>query len=594
MGFLTVSALAAAGTFAMISLLLGARIARGARRLGTASDPLTGLPTHQDLVHVLHDHAAGALLYLDLDRFELINEALGRPSGDRLMSMAACLLAANARDDLLVRIGGDEFAVLVRDASVEEGVAVAERIRRAVNDIRLHESGHTIDLSVSIGVAVIGAEVPAEEGLRRANVACRAAKAQGRNRVETYRAALSEEAQTLDDARWSIELKDAIRYGRLELDFQPIVGVGDNRVSHYEVLVRLAHDDGARVDAGEFIPTAERFGLIGEIDRTVISDTLERMSAEAGRGNVMRCAINLSGCSLREEATLHFIQQELEASGVDPANVTFEITETAAIENLAQARHAIETLRALGCRFALDDFGKGLSSLTYLRYLPVDYLKIDGTFVRDLGNDPVNQAMVRSLNELGHSLGIQTIAECVEDRETLETLDRIGVDFAQGYLVGRPSDLVRSTLVIPSEPPFGHAGDESFVVMPARSPADLAEFLDFLDRLDARSRALRDDGALPPDAITRPDEFDRIAYELVRTMRRQVDEALAHGAHVVRVRLPLSEGLIALARWSEPRMGMLAGMTRAGLVQGEWARPLQTMVDFFEAVLGSIGHQLPA
>jgi diguanylate cyclase (GGDEF)-like protein len=593
MGVPTATAVSLAAVFAVTSLLLLARIARGSRRTATARDPLTGLPTHQDLVVALETDASGALLYLDLDRFEIVNETLGRHSGDRLMSMAACLLAANAREDFLVRIGGDEFAVLVRGASVEEGIVVAERIRRAVNDIRLYEAGHTVDLSVSIGVASIGADVPAEEGLRRANTACRAAKAQGRNRVEAYRAALSEEAQHLDDARWSVELKDAIRFGRLELDFQPIVGVGDHRVSHFEVLVRLESEDGSRIDAGAFIPTAERFGLIREVDRTVISETLERMAQEAARGNVMRCAINLSGMSLREEATLHFIEQELDASGADPRCVTFEITETAAIENLAQARRAIERLRALGCTFALDDFGKGLSSLTYLRYLPVDYLKIDGSFVRNLGDDPVNQAMVRSLNELSHSLGIRTIAECVEDRASLDFLERIGVDLAQGFLVGRPSGLVRATFVIPADVTHFH-GVEEGIAMPPRSPAELKEFVDFIDALDMRSRALRDEGAFPAEAITRPDEFDRIAFEMVRAMRDQIDEAIADGAATVSIRLPLNEELISLTRWAEPRMGILAGMARSGLVQGEWARPLKTMVDFFDTVLAEIGHRQPA
>lgn len=243
------------------------------------------------------------------------------------------------------------------------------------------------------------------------------------------------------DEYWAALLDDALREDRLTLFFQPIVSIDGREAGHHEALVRLLDRAGYIIAADRFIPSAERCGLIGDIDRLVTTAAIDWTMAERARGNLVRCAINLSGLSFEEESMLRYLERAILSSAIDPDLVTFEITETSALVNLAQARRAMLALRELGCHFALDDFGKGFSSFAYLRMLPVDFLKIDGVFVRHVATNSVDRALVRSINELAHALGIQTVAECVEDEGALRVLGEIGVDFAQGYYVAPPSDV---------------------------------------------------------------------------------------------------------------------------------------------------------
>jgi EAL domain-containing protein (putative c-di-GMP-specific phosphodiesterase class I) len=243
------------------------------------------------------------------------------------------------------------------------------------------------------------------------------------------------------DGYWSARIHEALHDDRFTLAFQPIVGLGGEEPGHYEALVRLVDHAGAVVSASEFIPSAERCGLIHDIDRLVATAAIHRTATAQSLGHAVRCAINLSGLSLGEASILDHVEREIRSSGVDPDSITFEITETSAVVNFTHARRTMQALRALGCHFALDDFGKGFSSFMYLRMLPVEFLKIDGAFVRHVATSTVDWAMVHSINELAHQLGMRTIAECVETEEALRALDEIGVDFAQGYYIAPPSDL---------------------------------------------------------------------------------------------------------------------------------------------------------
>jgi diguanylate cyclase (GGDEF)-like protein len=584
--------LAAASSLACAAI--GWRVVHITRTLTTSRhDPVTGLPTQEALssalARALHEEPQnGALLYFDLDRFEMVNEALGRDAGDRLLlDVAKRLQRSSSPDDVLARIGGDEFAIFLPHTNdLEDARGTAEMLRRAIGRLRAQEGDHIADVRASIGVTTLAGTGTVSDVLRRADTACRAAKVRGRNRVEVYRPALSEQAQHIADASWSVRVKDALKGGRLTVVFQPIASVGDGGVEHYETLVRMIGADGNLVAAEEFIATAERCGLIRAIDRFVIRATLERMSIE----ETCSCAINLSALSLHDD-TLEYIRYEIERSGVAPQRITFELTESAAIENLAKAHAAIETLRGIGCRFALDDFGKGLASFAHLRYLPVDFLKIDGAFVRNLATDQVNRAMVRSMNELAHSLGIQTIAECVEDEASLEALAEIGVDLAQGWHVGYPSETLGTRAVVPELRPlrledFWPATE---IVLPPREPQEIVEFIAFLDRLDVSARDLRDAEAIP-QSVTRPDDLDAVVVEIVGAMRKQAEAAIANGDSRVTIRLPVSKGLNDLMEWTSPRMDMLDNLTRGGLVQPEWMAPLEIMNDFFVTACRQLGR----
>ncbi|MFI2811782.1 MULTISPECIES: EAL domain-containing protein [Microbulbifer] len=405
-------------------------------------DALTHLPNRQLFESELQQSLSACedrrhhhvLLYLDVYQFKVVNDTLGYRAGDQLLVQLAELLAAClAQEDLFARVGSDEFAILLRDCSIEEARRVVLRLRETVKGFSFQWEGSDSRVALSIGaVAVDHHASSVSQLLASANDACSAARDQGRNRVKLFsdsRKVLEKRRQTI----WVAEIHAALREDRLLLHRQPVVSLGGERgVHHYEVLVRMRGRDGDLIPPGMFLPAAERYGLIEEVDRWVIRRVFQHMAAESG-GDEESYAINISGLSLGDEAFVDFVLAELADAGVAPSRVQFEITETSAINNLQRALIFIHRLRAAGCSFALDDFGQGASSLAYLRQLPVDYLKIDGSFVRNMLDDEIDSAMVSTIDHLAKQMGISTIAEYVETPELMERLRQMGVDYAQGF-----------------------------------------------------------------------------------------------------------------------------------------------------------------
>ncbi len=411
-------------------------------------DSLTGLRNRhafqQELellvARVARSGATCAVAYIDLDQFKYINDTLGHAAGDRLLVEIATLISSRVRDgDLLARFGGDEFTLLLDNIDGERAVRAAEDIRALVGKYRFLEAGNAFNVTCSIGVAAVDERAQsADEVLAHADIACNIAKARGRNRVNLYNPEDRDRAGMAEDMGWAARVREMLEQDRFQLVFQPIVAVADGRVHDYEVLMRMPCSDGKVILPGGFMPAAERFGLIHSVDRWTVRQAIGHLAQLRAAGEPVRFSVNLSGRAFEDAALLPMIRRLLEETGLDPAWLTFEITETAAIANLAAAVRFIGALKDIGCHFALDDFGAGFCSFTYLKHLPVDKLKIDGSFVQGLAATPVDQAMVRSLNEVAHALGKLTIAEYVEDARTLRLLQEYGVDYAQGFYLGRP------------------------------------------------------------------------------------------------------------------------------------------------------------
>jgi diguanylate cyclase (GGDEF)-like protein/PAS domain S-box-containing protein len=381
------------------------------------------------------------LCYFDLDQFKVVNDTCGHVAGDQMLAQIAAVISPKVRSsDTVARLGGDEFGVLLEDCPRSMAFEIAEMLRQVVADFRFVWGDRTFDVGVSIGMATITADsASVTEVMSAADAACYVAKDLGRNRLYMHQPDDAALARHHGEMEWSQRVSSALKEGRLRLYSQPIIALqpGDSPVWH-EILVYMTDKEGQTVPPMAFIPAAERYNLMPAVDRWVVSHAFAWMQ-QASRAAVPRaCSVNLSGRSLCESRFLEFVVSEIRRTGVDPVNITFEITETAAVANFAQAQQFIIALKRMGCRFALDDFGSGLSSFAYLKHLPVDYLKIDGNFVRDMANDQIDHAMVDAINQLGHVMGIQTIAEYVETREVLEKLKLVGVDYAQGFAIGYP------------------------------------------------------------------------------------------------------------------------------------------------------------
>ncbi len=390
-----------------------------------------------------------SLCYLDLDQFKLVNDTCGHAAGDELLRQLGAVLARELRThDIFARLGGDEFGVLLENCPLARARGVAEKLRRAVEAFRFSWDGKIFAVGVSIGVVPLGdATDDVAQALRAADSACYVAKDNGRNRVHVDDGEDAQVSRRNSEMEWVSAVARAIDDDRLELWYQPIAAVASvapvaGPDLHFELLLRLRGEDGTRVSPGVFLPPAERYGMASRVDRWVLARALAwfrehpRLAAR-----VSLCSINLSGQSLSDDAFLDYACEALAGAGLPASRVCFEITETAAIQNLAAATRFIDTVKARGCRFALDDFGSGLSSFAYLKTLDVDFVKIDGMFVKDVDSDPVDLAMVRSINEIGHVMGKRTIAEFVENEAILKRIEGIGVDFAQGYGIGRPAPL---------------------------------------------------------------------------------------------------------------------------------------------------------
>ena len=427
-------------------------------------DPLTGVYNRHYLMQEL-DRAierarrghggCSALLYIDLDNFKFVNDSFGHLAGDRVLREVTAMLARRVRrGDVLARLGGDEFAVLLHGVDgAAAALAAADDYRRLLADYSVHHEGGSIHVGCSIGVAVLGPDVHSREDLlARADVAVQLAKRAGRNRVHLFRPEDHGDIESMSaDIGWVRRIRRAIAEDRFVLALQPIVCCGTRTVCGHEALVRLLDERGTAVLPGGFLPAAERFGLMGEIDRWVIERALAQLAAGAAGGGTL--SINLSAQSVGDPGMLDFITRAVHETGVDPRRLCFEITETVAITSMERARELLGGLRRLGCRSALDDFGVGYSSFAYLKDLPVDRVKIDGSFVHGIEGDRLKHAMVRAMNDVAHALGKQTVAERVETEGELAVLREIGVDCAQGYLFGRPE-----VVAAPEAAPVRRAG----------------------------------------------------------------------------------------------------------------------------------------
>lgn len=418
-------------------------------------DPLTGLINRVEFEHRLAravdsakvDRLEHALCFLDLDQFKVVNDSSGHVAGDELLRQVSALLRQQTRhSDTVARLGGDEFVVLLEDCPAEQANQRAVEIREAIEQFRFAWEAQLYSVSVSIGlVAVTAASKDVTEVLRQADTACYAAKDAGRNRVHQYQPDDAAHALRRGDLKWVGEINRAFDSGRLRLYAQPIHSVADPRqVSALELLLRLQDDSGDSHAPGSFLPAAERYNLTPRIDRWVVDSAFRWIAQHPETVSLYdHFSINLSGQSMGDEALMGHIIKCFEHRLVPASFVVFEITETAAISSLSDATTFIHALKAHGCRFSLDDFGSGLSSFAYLKNLPVDFLKIDGIFVRDIVDDPVDYAMVKAINEMGHIMNKRTVAEFVENDAILACLGTIGIDFAQGYGLGPPAALDR-------------------------------------------------------------------------------------------------------------------------------------------------------
>ena len=381
------------------------------------------------------------LCYIDLDQFKIINDSCGHIAGDEMLRQIAGLLRENVRKhDSIARLGGDEFGVLMEFCSMRHGLMVAGNLRKQIEQLQFVWEDNRFKVAASIGVVEINPQSNnVAELLKQADSACFTAKEEGRNRVNVYRSEDAAVVQRRGEMQWVRRIQEAIDEDRLILYTQPIVPTDENETGmHMEVLVRLLSENDEEVPPGAFLPAAERYGLATNIDRWVVTHVFDWMqhNHEYVQNQVNVCAINLSGLTLSDSTFLDKIVEELYARDLPAEKLCFEITETALIANLSLATTFIRALRRLGCKFALDDFGSGLSSFAYLKNLQVDYLKIDGMFVRDMLRDHIDYALVRAINEMGKVMGKKTIAEFVESEELFLEVQKLGIDYAQGYGVG--------------------------------------------------------------------------------------------------------------------------------------------------------------
>ncbi len=418
-------------------------------------DALTGLLNRREferhiqqaLDNTRDNSAHYALCYMDLDQFKIVNDTCGHTAGDELLRELGALLQNKLRDsDIVARLGGDEFGVLLQGCSMDDAQKLAGEIRLAIRAMHFVWDGKSFQIGASIGIVPLSASTESvAEALSSADVACYAAKEQGRDRVHVSEPDDHEVKRHRTEMRWVGRIREALSEDRFILYRQSVVPVhcSDQRETHTELLLRMLDEDGRLVPPGRFLGAAERYGLMPSIDSWVIERSLQWLAAEIRyRKSDITMAVNLSGQSLTAHSFLSRVVDLIHESQAPPEQICFEITETAAIANFDTALKFMRLLRGMGCRFALDDFGSGMSSFAYLKQLPVDFLKIDGSYVRDLLHNPVDRAMVEAVNQIGHAMGIQTIAEYVEDRAILGALANIGVDLAQGYAIDKPQPLI--------------------------------------------------------------------------------------------------------------------------------------------------------
>ena len=413
-------------------------------------DALTGLLNRrefdrrlqQSVVKAREGDCENILLFMDLDRFKIVNDSAGHAAGDELLKQLTKLMSGKLRQrDTFARLGGDEFAVLLEFCSKDIGLKVANKLRSAIEDFRFFWKGRVFNIGVSIGLVPFSSSTEtADNLLSEADAACYTAKEGGRNRVQVYDSAA---AKKREESSIINMLTEAFENNRMTLFQQEIRATEENqKQTHYEILVRMMSETGEIISPAMFLPAAERYGLATTLDRWVIKTVFNWLSKHGSKlSRPVMLSINLSGQSITDKFMAGFIKQQFKEFEIKEDTVCFEITETAAMNDLYRARQFIDEIKLLGCKFSLDDFGSGHASYAHLKNLPVNFLKIDGMFVKDITHDPIDFAIVKSVNEVGQVLGMQTIAEFVENDEIVEKLSEIGVNFLQGYAISRPAPL---------------------------------------------------------------------------------------------------------------------------------------------------------
>jgi len=417
-----------------------------------AHDELTGLSNRSGLEKALGSgilrcnnfKQSSALFDLDLDQFKVINDIEGHEAGDRLLIEVATLIRSTLdKQAFIARVGSNEFQVFLRRANQEYALNVAENLRSCIDGFDFYVDGNVYNISASIGVALLeplGGIERASELMSRAHKACYEAKNLGRNRVCLFERDNDELQSLRDDAKWVPLIRKALNNDAFKLLFQPVIRVRDGKVSHYETLLRLVGDNGELLSPKYFIPVAERMGLIRHVDLWVVSHLIDYISDLPDEQETISFTANLSSHALQSDYLLPMLKAKLEETWVSPSRLTFEITETAAVTNFDKTRAMVTRIKALGCHFALDDFGAGFSSFNYIKNFPIDYLKIDGQFIVNLATSHEDQVLVKAMIDMARSLGKKTIAEYVSNTEILRVLKEFEVDYVQGYLLGKPDE----------------------------------------------------------------------------------------------------------------------------------------------------------
>jgi len=384
------------------------------------------------------------LVYLDLDQFKVVNDTCGHIAGDELLKQLVQLMQSNLRrSDILARLGGDEFGLLLKDCPVDVATVIAEKLRKKIKDFRFNWQDKSFVVGASFGIVEITPNCGTiTDLLSAADSACYVSKDLGRDRIHVYSENDEELSQRQGEMQWLPIIRDALENDNFCVFCQQILSLDSTKPDdfHYEILIRMRSEDGKIIPPMGFLPSAERYHLMPDIDRWIIKSVFGFLNSnkEAFDISLYTWSINLSGQSICDDDFLQFIIDRIEETGIKPSSICFEITETAAVANLTRATDFITRLKEIGCSFSLDDFGSGLSSFTYLKNLPVDYLKIDGSFVKDMIEDEIDRAMVESINQIGQTMNLRTIAEFVENDQILQSLKEIGVDYAQGYGIHVP------------------------------------------------------------------------------------------------------------------------------------------------------------
>lgn len=411
-------------------------------------DSLTGLfnrrrfleELRHEVLNVMQTGHDSALFFIDLDQFKYINDACGHPAGDRLIRKVADELTRSVgRDDIVARFGGDEFAILVRRTDLAGAQSIAQIILTNMRRLAHIEDKRVFHVHCSVGISMIsGDNLHHDEVINQADIACREAKSAGRNRMHVFKPSDDAERLATADIGWMNRLRKAVDNDEFELRFQPINRIDTGETAHHEVLIRLRTEDGKVALPDVFLPSAVRFGLMSEIDFWMILNASKAYAKESLSNRDLKLAINLSANAFESDNLASYVEETFKEYNVPAQNIIFEITESLAVRRPIHVERQISVLRKLGCQFALDDFGTGYSSFSYLQKLHFDFIKIDGVFVQDLPNNPVDQKMIRLIAEIGREAGMKIVAEYVQNAESLALLADLGVDLAQGYFVGRP------------------------------------------------------------------------------------------------------------------------------------------------------------